>query len=160
MNDNTKPLDPKSFEITGDIIKWNGTVMKIQNISYVTNEKFALPAFPKLAVVLILFGLIVWQFNVATGLGCLVAGCLWIFSWFSEREDLKSKILLTLAMNSGTRIQILFHDKEFLNKVLDVLEEVMKAGSIGNKNITVSISNCDISGNAKILTDMGISQDR
>lgn len=38
MNDNTKPLDPKSFEITGDIIKWNGTVMKIQNISYVTNE--------------------------------------------------------------------------------------------------------------------------
>ena len=52
MNDNTKPLDPKSFEITGDIIKWNGTVMKIQNISYVTNEKFALPAFPKLAVVL------------------------------------------------------------------------------------------------------------
>ena len=44
--------------------------------------------------------------------------------------------------------------------MLDVLEEVMKAGSIGNKNITVSISNCDISGNAKILTDMGISQDR
>ena len=121
MNDNTKPLDPKSFEITGDIIKWNGTVMKIQNISYVTNEKFALPAFPKLAVVLILFGLIVWQFNVATGLGCLVAGCLWIFSWFSEREDLKSKILLTLAMNSGTRIPILFHDKEFLSKGLDVL---------------------------------------
>ena len=157
MNDKTKPLDPKSFEITGDIIKWNGTVIKIQNISYVTNEKFELPAFPKLAVVLILFGFIVWKFNIAAGLSCLAVGCLWIFAWFSEREDLKSKTLLTLAMNSGTRIPILFHDKEFLNKVLDVLEEVMKVGCIGNKNITVNISNCDISGNAKILTDMGIS---
>ena len=38
MNDNTKPLDPKSFEITGDIIKWNGTVMKIQNISDLSLE--------------------------------------------------------------------------------------------------------------------------
>ena len=73
MNDNTKPLDPKSFEITGDIIEWNGTVMKIQNISYVTNEKFALPAFPKLAVVLILIANNVCQINLSTGLWCLVA---------------------------------------------------------------------------------------
>lgn len=60
-------------------------------------------------------------------------------------------------MNSGTRIPIVFHDKAFLFKVLSVLEEVMKAGSIGQQNITVSIENCDISGDAKILTDMNIN---
>ena len=69
---------------------------------------------------------------------------------------LKSKTLLTLSMNSGTRIPILFTDENFLKKVLNVLEEVMKAGSIGHQNITVNIKGCDIHGNAKILTDMGI----
>ena len=44
-----------------------------------------------------------------------------------EKEDLKSKTLLTLSMNSGTRIPILFTDENFLKKVLNVLEEVMKA---------------------------------
>lgn len=73
-----------------------------------------------------------------------------------EKEDLKSKTLLTLSMNSGTRIPILFTDENFLKKVLNVLEEVMKAGSIGHQNITVNIKGCDIHGNAKILTDMGI----
>ena len=73
-----------------------------------------------------------------------------------EKEDLKSKTLLTLSMNSGTRIPILFTDENFLKKVLNMLEEVMKAGSIGHQNITVNIKGCDIHGNAKILTDMGI----
>ena len=151
-----KELKLDNFKITGDIIKWNGSVIKIANISYVTNDKFELPAFPKLSVVLILFGLLLRSFNTAAFAGCVAAGIAWILYWYFEKEDLKSKTLLTLSMNSGTRIPILFTDENFLKKVLNVLEEVMKAGSIGHQNIIVNIKGCDIHGNAKILTDMGI----
>lgn len=151
-----KELKLDNFKITGDIMKWNGSVIKIANISYVTNDKFELPAFPKLSVVLILFGLLLRAFNTAAFAGCVAAGIAWILYWYFEKEDLKSKTLLTLSMNSGTRIPILFTDENFLKKVLNVLEEVMKAGSIGHQNITVNIKGCNIHGNAKILTDMGI----
>ena len=109
-----KELKLDNFKITGDIIKWNGSVIKIANISYVTNDKFELPAFPKLSVVLILFGLLLRSFNTAAFAGCVAAGIAWILYWYFEKEDLKSKTLLTLSMNSGTRIPILFTDENFL----------------------------------------------
>lgn len=157
MSNDKKELNLENFKITGDIIKWNGSIIKIGNISYITNDKFELPAFPKLAVGLILLGMVLRYFNTAAFLGSVVAGIVWIFLWFYERENLKNKMLLTLAMNAGTKILIVFQDKDFLNKVLNVLEEVMKVGNIGEQNIIVSIKDCDIHGNAKILTDMGIN---
>lgn len=56
MSDKAKELDNLKFKITGDIIKWEGSVIKIANISYITNDKFETPAFPKLSVVLIILG--------------------------------------------------------------------------------------------------------
>ena len=35
-----KELKLDNFKITGDIIKWHGSVITIANISYVTNDKF------------------------------------------------------------------------------------------------------------------------
>lgn len=157
MSDKAKELDNLKFKITGDIIKWEGSVIKIANISYITNDKFETPAFPKLSVVLIILGWIFRYYNVAAFGVCAVVGIAWICYWYYKKTELQNKTLLTLAMNSGTRIPIVFHDKAFLFKVLSVLEEVMKAGSIGQQNITVSIENCDISGDAKILTDMNIN---
>lgn len=157
MGNEKKELNLESFKITGDIIKWNGSVIKIGNISYITNDKFELPDFPKMAVGLILLGMVLGYFNKAACLCSVAIGILWILLWVQERKNLKDKTILTLAMNAGTKIPILFHDKNFLNKVLNVLEEVMKAENIGEQNITVSIKNCDIHGNAKILTDMGIN---
>lgn len=157
MSDKAKELDNLEFKITGDIIKWKGSVIKIANISYVTNDKFETPAFPKLSVVLIVLGWMFKYFNTAAFGACVVIGIAWICYWYYKKTELENKTLLTLAMNSGTKIPIVFHDKEFLFKVLNVLEEVMKAGNIGQQNISVSIANCDISGNAKILTDMGIN---
>ena len=84
-----KELKLDNFKITGDIIKWNGSVIKIANISYVTNDKFELPAFPKLSVVLILFGLLLRSFNTAAFAGCVAAGIAWILYWYFEKEDLK-----------------------------------------------------------------------
>lgn len=151
MSDKAKELDNLKFKITGDIIKWEGSVIKIANISYITNDKFETPAFPKLSVVLIILGWIFRYYNAAAFGVCAVVGIAWICYWYYKKTELQNKTLLTLAMNSGTRIPIVFHDKAFLFKVLSVLEEVMKAGSIGQQNITVSIENCDISGDAKIL---------
>lgn len=134
-----KELKLDNFKITGDIIKWNGSVIKIANISYVTNDKFELPAFPKLSVVLILFGLLLRSFNTAAFAGCVAAGIAWILYWYFEKEDLKSKTLLTLSMNSGTAFQFCSLTKISLRRSSMCWEEVMKAGSIGHQNITVNI---------------------
>ena len=151
-----KELKLDSFEITGDIMKWDGSIVKIQNISYITNNNFKLPSFPALSIILILFGIALANIQQTAGIGCIGVGVIWIVYWYYRRESLKSKALLMLAMNSGTQIPILFRNKKFLAAVLTVLEEVMKAGNIGQQNIKINIQGCDISGNARILSDMNI----
>ena len=74
MSDKAKELDNLKFKITGDIIKWEGSVIKIANISYITNDKFETPAFPKLSVVLIILGWIFRYYNAAAFGVCAVVG--------------------------------------------------------------------------------------
>lgn len=146
----------EDFNVTGDIIKWQGTVIKIANISYITKQKLEIPIFPKLSLLLIFLGICTFSFNMLIACVCLLAGIFWIISWSMQKEEIEKKTILTLSMNSGTQIPILFHDELFLNKVLKVLEEVMKRGDIGAQNISISVNNCDIGGNAKFLSDIGI----
>lgn len=96
-------------------------------------------------------------FNVMAGISSFGAGLLWVGIWYKNREEMKNKTLLTLAMNSGMQLPIVISDLNFLDKVLRVLEAVMKQGSIGTQNITISISNSQIGGNAKILNDMNLN---
>ena len=152
-----KVLDLESFCVTGDIIKWQGTIIRIGNISYITKQKFTLPSFPKYSILLILIGIFAMAFNVMAGISSFGTGLLWVGIWYKNREEMKNKTLLTLAMNSGMQLPIVISDLNFLDKVLRVLEAVMKQGSIGTQNITISISNSQIGGNAKILNDMNLN---
>ena len=130
-----KELKLDNFKITGDIIKWNGSVIKIANISYVTNDKFELPAFPKLSVVLILFGLLLRSFNTAAFAGCVAAGIAWILYWYFEKEDLKNTPYENV-MNTITDEQLTeLYRNGMVKDEMDKFEENPICPECGSKNV-------------------------
>lgn len=57
-------------------------------------------------------------------------------------------------MNSGNNIQIVFLDKDFLDKVLDVLEKIIIEGGLGKHNLAINIEKCKFGADAKVLNDL------
>lgn len=66
--------------------------------------------------------------------------------------------MLTICMNSGKNLQILFINKDFLNRVLSVLEKIIIDGGIGNQNISIDLSGSQFAGDAQVLNNLGINQ--
>ena len=61
-------------------------------------------------------------------------------------------------MNSGKVFTFIFYDKKFLDQVFKVLSSIIAEKRKEGQNIKINISNSNISGDAKILNDLFISQ--
>lgn len=57
-------------------------------------------------------------------------------------------------MNSGNNLQFIFYDKDFLDKVLDVLEKIIIEGGLGNQYLAINIERCKFGANTKVLNDL------
>lgn len=151
-----KCIKTEELNITGNIMTWQGTMIQLANVSYITSTALALMDFPWAAVGLIVFGLAVWKLSGLITLLLVAAGCVWIYYWYQENEKRKKSIILTIVMNSGSKLQFLFNDKAFLGKVMDVLEKIIIDGGVGRQDVSINISDCEIGGNAKVLSDLDI----
>ena len=60
--------------------------------------------------------------------------------------------------NIFKNLQILFINKDFLNRVLSVLEKIIIDGGIGNQNISIDLSGSQFAGDAQVLNNLGINQ--
>lgn len=87
----------------------------------------------------------------------MVGGGAWIYAWNEMNVKRKSDTILTLNLNSGENLRFIFYKKDFLEDVLTVLEYIIINGGVGEKNISIDISGCNISGNASILNDIKLS---
>ena len=79
--------------------------------------------------------------------------------WYSINEVRKSQTILNICMNSGNNLCILFSNGSFLKDVLNVLEEIIIDGGVGEQNVDINIHNCKISGNAHVLDNLNISKE-
>lgn len=149
-----KCINTDELNITGNIMTWKGTMIQLANVSYITSTSLALLPFPWIAAGIVLLGLAAITFSWIAALVLVIAGGAWFWYWYAENDDRKSQIILTIAMNSGNKLQLLFYDKKFLNKVMGVLEKIMIDGGVGRQDVSINISDCEISGNAKVLSDL------
>ena len=100
----------------------------------------------------------------------MAAGCIllavWVdkkggiifYTWYADNKKRSQSMMLTICMNSGKNLQILFINKDFLNRVLSVLEKIIIDGGIGNQNISIDLSGSQFAGDAQVLNNLGINQ--
>ena len=76
-------------------------------------------------------------------------------------QESKDKFIKTmnLMMNSGDRLVLIFNDRSFLAKVMDVLKKIITDGGIGKNNtISIDLSGCQFKGDATLLNNLGVKQ--
>lgn len=150
-----KKIEIPGFWISGNLIKWENTMIQMANISYIATGNLILKPFPVLAIVCIVIGFFIFNINVAIAAVLLIAGAIWIGAWYQDNEERKKRIVLSIVMNSGTSLKIVFDDREFLMKVQKVMEKILMKGGSGSQNIAINIQDCTIT-NSDILDDMRI----
>lgn len=72
-----------------------------------------------------------FRLNVLIALIIVICSVGGIYLWYKEYEERKNSIALNLMMNSGDRLVLIFNDRSFLAKVMDVLKKIITDGGIG-----------------------------
>ena len=81
----------------------------------------------------------------------------WIYGWYYFNNQRKSNTILSIVLNSGNNLQFIIGNKSFLDKVLQVLEQIIINGGVGGQSVTINIRGNKISGNASVLNDLNLS---
>lgn len=146
-----KTIETPTLLIKKNIMAWNDTMIQLSNISYVSSSDVAQLSFPGLAAIMIIVAIILLGKATFPAIILAVIGVLWIYYWYQENEKRKKCAVLTIRMNSGNNLYFAFSDKTFLTKVMNVLAYIIINGT--DRQVSISIKNCEISGNAQVLTD-------
>lgn len=152
-----KEIETTNLLIKGNIMSWEGTIVQLSNISFVSTLPLEPLKFPRITIVLLIIGVLAFKLNGIIAVILLVLCAGYIYYWASASIERESKKVLSIGMNSGNDLHIIFNDKVFLQKVFQVLKQIFIEGGIDNQTISINIQNSQISGNAKILNDFNIS---
>ena len=147
-----KFIETPSLVIKKNIMTWDNTMIQLSNVSYLSASSLTLKPFPFLAALIILGGLCMLGEMLVPGLLVIACGAAWIYSWCNDNETRQTGATLTIRMNSGHNLYFSFANKEFLLKVLDVLENIIINGG-ANSPVSINIAGCTIS-NSSVLSDI------
>lgn len=148
---NEKAIETPYLQIRKNIMRWNDTFIQLSNISFISASNMAPMKLHILFPILFLVGILIMDASLLTSFLFLIVGAAGIYYWFSENKKRKSQAVLTIRMNSGHNVYFTFDDREFLFKVIGVLESIIVDGG---KDIIISIKDCTISDDAHVLNNM------
>lgn len=151
-----KSIKTPELKVEGNIMSWEGMMIQLSNVSCISTAPLEQLAFPVLSILLVLLGTLGLKENPAIGILLLAAGGIWVYAWYYFNEKRKMSTILSIAMNSGNSLQFLINNKIFLEKVLQVLEQIIINGGVGNQNVTINIRGNKFSGNAQVLNDLDL----
>lgn len=150
-----KVIETPSLLIKKNIMTWDNTMIQMSNISYISAADIATIRFPILAALLILVGLFLFESSAFLAFVLLAIGGVWLYFWYNENEKRKQGAILTIRMNSGHNLYFTFENKQFLLQVLRVMEGIITDGNDGSQ-VSINITDCTISDNARILDNLNI----
>lgn len=153
---NQKSIETPQLLIKGNLLTWEGTMLQLSNVSSISASNLREEKFPILSILLIFMSLFCLAKSPLLGILLLGIGSGWLWQWGITNESRKSKAYLDITMNSGDQLSFLFDNRDFLFKVLHVLEEIIIEGGTGAQNISIDMHGCNISDNAHIFTDSKI----
>lgn len=147
-----KYIETPSLLIKNNIMTWDNTMIQLSNISYISAADIALIRFPRWIVIAILAGLFFLGEQALLAFFLMTAGAVGMYFWYMENEKRKLGAILTIRMNSGHNLYFTFEDKEFLIRVINVLERIIINGGV-NSPVSINIKGCTIT-NSNVLTDI------
>lgn len=150
-----KFIETPSLQIKKNIMTWEDTMIQLSNVSYISAANIEVQSFPIWAAIVLLVGLLLLKEVAVLALVLIAVGCVWVYSWYKANEKRKQGAILNIRMNSGHNLYFTFERKDFLLKVLAVLERIIIDGGTNNQ-ITINITDSTISGQAKVLNDLNI----
>ena len=156
FNFGEKSIETPYLNVRQNVMTWDDTMLQLSNVTHISTSSVKMLPEPWIAFGLIIVGICLIIWNVFVAIVIMAISALWIFLWYKENEKRKLQAILTISMNSGQRFYFNFDNKEFLKKVTDVLERIIMEGIVGNQNVVISIKDCTIGGNSKILDNLSI----
>lgn len=157
--DNSQQLviDTPRLFVKGNIMCWDGMMIQLSNVSCISTMSLVRSPFPLYSIALLLIGLFAFKINIFFAILLLAAGAFWIYIWYQTNEERKRNTILNIVLNSGNQLQFTINNKEFLNNVLKVLEQIIIDGGVGKQDVSINIQGCQITGNASVLNDLNLS---
>lgn len=125
---NVKEIKTEYLKIQGNCLELPETCIQLSNISLFTTSDLEGPSPGILvaAAVMLVIGLSVLKGIASIGLLLIAlgvaAGCYWYFGW----KKAKNSKRLTIMTNAGFNYSIVFEDRNFLNKVVSVITEIVR----------------------------------
>lgn len=151
-----KCIQTEQLNITGNIMTWDGTMIQLSNVSYITTKKLRPAKFPWYILICWLVGLGLLRAIPMLGIIAITLGGVIFYLWIKENQDREQSTILTIRTNSGDELLFSFYDICFLDKILTVLEKIIIDGGIGSQNISIDLHGSQISGDAQVLNNLGI----
>ena len=148
-----------NLNITGNIMSWQDCLVQISNVSYITAKGIQQVPFPWITIPAFIIGIMLFKVNVVIALIVVICSFGGVYTWYKEYEKRKNSIALVLTLNSGDRLVLIFNDRSFLAKVMEVLKKIITDGGIGkNNSISIDLSGCQFKGDATLLNNLGVKQ--
>lgn len=159
QGNNDKVIKTMNLNITGNIITWQDCLVQISNVSYITAKGIQQVQFPWITIPALVIGIMLFRLSFLVALIIVICSLAGIVLWYKEYDERNKSIALVLAMNSGDKLVLIFNDRSFLAKVMDVLKKIITDGGIGkNNSISIDLSGCQFKGDATLLNNLGIKQ--
>lgn len=152
-NKKAKQVNTPSFSIVGHLLRWEDTIIQIDNISMISIASFQQAPFPRWSIVLILVGLLLIRYSIFVALLCLAGGGLLIWFWNIDVQKTQNYKYLNIQLNSGRVFSLLFESDMFLKQVLDVFANIFEDDNLAGKNIYIDIKNCRIDDHSNVNID-------
>lgn len=156
-NERDQMIKTTQFQITGNLLQWDGVAIQISNISDFHAARVKRAMFPWWA--LALFAAAVYMginrlgtipIRLALGIPALL-GLIW---WGSTNERRSMQRILHIRLNSGGTYSILFESPRFLNEAMGILTGILKDGTAGSNNYFFDLKNCQIDNNSSLIHTM------
>ena len=136
-------LHEKGFTIEKDVLFYRDSFILIRNISQVSVGPLPTPEFPKVAILMILIGLVLSV--VIIGLIPLIFGCILIYNWYQEVQYNKRSKYLNITMNAGTTLSFVGSDIPFMDRVVSIIRDCAN-GKYNEQPIIVNMQGSQVSG--------------
>ena len=153
-NTRNREIQTEQLKIHGNCMEFGETVVQLSNVSLFSIENLTPTKFPLWSILIILLGLVLlFMKNVVTvviGLVLIAGGVAAIYLWNKQRKKDEQCKKLIIAVNSGNIFTILFNNQAFLEKVIQVLKEVI-ANPGHLSDVIFNIKDNTFTGDASVI---------
>lgn len=143
-NIGSNSIDTPFLRIRKNCLEIQNTTIQISNISLFSTADIAPEKFPMGSVAFILIGLLVAIQDTFLGLVMFLIGVAWIYYWYSSVQKTKQLQRLTIVTNSGNIFPIMFNNRKFLAKVVEIMTDIIRDPAHA-QNISINVNDCTFS---------------